>query len=375
MNKPDKNEEIPLMKPFLPPIEDIQAYLVRIWESRQLTNTGSIQTEFEKALCDYLGVKHICLFANGTLALMIALKALNLKGEIITTPFTSVATAQAIYWNSLKPVFADINELDFNIHPDEIEHAITPATCAILPVHVFGNPCQVEVLEKLAQKHNLKLIYDAAHCFGVKTGSESILNFGALSVLSLHATKVFNSIEGGAVICHDEFTKKTIDALKNTGLDTNHELAGYGMNAKMNEVQASFGLSNLPYVDKVIALRKIASLKYRQLLKEIRGLKLMKEPDFVRLNYTYFPVIVDPEKFGASRDELSVHLRKNNIVTRNYFHPLVTDYPEFKIYKTRDLPVARKIADNVLCLPLFHDIKEEEIVRIVKVISSVNRNF
>ncbi|MCK9423107.1 MAG: DegT/DnrJ/EryC1/StrS family aminotransferase [Bacteroidales bacterium] len=353
------------MKPFMPPLHEFQSYLERIWESRQLTNGGDIHAEFEQALCAHLGVEHICLFANGTLALIIALKALDLKGEVITTPFTSVATTQAIYWNHLKPVFVDIGEPDLNIDTADIEKMITQHTGAILPVHIFGNPCDVGMIDILARKHNLKVIYDAAHCFGVELNGESICNFGDLSVLSFHATKVFNSFEGGAIICHDETTKKHIDALKNTGLGVDHRLVGYGFNAKMNEFQAAYGLLQLKYVDRVIAFRKVVALKYRELLKDVPGLRMLNEMKFVKYNYSYFPVIIDPDQFGATRDEVTAYLETKKIFARKYFHPLVSDFPEFDMYKKSDMAVAKKIADNVLCLPLCHDLSIEEIEIIV----------
>ncbi|MCD4745724.1 MAG: DegT/DnrJ/EryC1/StrS family aminotransferase [Bacteroidales bacterium] len=365
MNKLDRTEEIKLMKPYMPPLHEFQPYLECIWESRRLTNGGTIHSEFEKALCNYLSVNHICLFANGTTALIIALKALNLKGEIITTPFTSVATAQSIYWNNLKPVFVDINETDLNINISEIERAITPNTTAILPVHIFGNPCNVDSINQLAQKYNLRVVYDAAHCFGVQLNGTSLCNFGDLSVLSFHATKVFNTVEGGAIICHDKATKNYIDALKNFGQTPDYKLAGYGLNAKMNEIQSAFGLVELKYVDKVIAYRKTATLKYRELLENVKGLRLINDKKCVKHNYTYFPVIINSEEFGASRDELLFNLKSKNIFARKYFHPLITDYPEFNIYKTSDLPIARKIADNVICLPLFHDISFDEQTAVV----------
>lgn len=361
------------MRPFMPPFEDFQSYLEKIWESRYLTNNGPIHAEFEQALCDYLGVKHICLFANGTLALMIALKALNLQGEIITTPFTSVATAQSIYWNNLKPVFADINETDFNINISAVEQAITPETSAILPVHVFGNPCDVSRINQLAEKYHLKVLYDAAHCFGVELNGESVCNFGDLSVLSFHATKVFNCFEGGAIICHDERMKNHIDNLKNTGLDPAYRLAGYGINAKLNEIQSAYGLVQLKYIDKVITFRKTASLKYRELLKDVKGLRMADEKVFVKYNYTYFPVIINAEEFGASRDEVVAYLESHMIITRKYFYPLVSDFAEFSIYRTTDLAIAKRIADNIICLPLFHDISSDEIATVVGLICQTSR--
>lgn len=373
MTKHKTPDEIPMTKPFVPPVGELLPYLGRIWGSRVLTNGGTVHAEFEQALCEYLGVKHICLFANGTLALMIALRALKLRGEVITTPFTSPATLQAIHWNNLKPVFADIDETDMNIDPVAIEAAITPETCAILPVHLFGTPCDVARISQLAQRHNLKVLYDAAHCFGVELYGNSICNFGDLSVLSFHATKVFNTLEGGAIICHDEGMKNQIDALKNTGLGPDHHLMGYGFNAKMNEVQAAFGLCQLKHVDDVIARRAAATLKYRELLKDIPGLRIPAEPGGVRHNYSYLPVMVNPEEFGATRDELSDHLKRKNIVARKYFFPLVSDFPEFEMYRTGDLPVARNVAGNILCIPLFHDITDEQIITITEAIHQLPR--
>jgi len=349
----------------MPPIRDLLPYLERIWDSRQLSNHGQVHEEFEQALCEYLGVKYICLFANGTLALMIALKVLNLKGEVITTPFTSPATAQAIYWNNLTPVFADINESDLNINISAIESAITENTCAILPVHIFGIPCDIEAIHKTALNHNLNVVYDAAHCFGVEVDNQSICNFGDLSVLSFHATKVFNCIEGGAIVCHDEKTKKQIDALKNTGFDIDYNLTGYGINAKMNEMQAAFGLCQLKYIDSVIGNRKAADAFYRKLLKDVKGIKLPGNVNSTKLNYSYFPILINPEEFGCNRDEVHDHLKRKNIITRKYFFPLVCDYAEFSIYKTVDLPVAQAMAKNILCIPLFPDISIEQIETVV----------
>ncbi len=374
MNKPTLKETIRLTKPFLPPMADLQPYLDRIWGSHQLTNCGPIHAEFEEALCKHLGIKHICLFSSGTTALMIALKALDLKGEVITTPFTSVATAQSIYWNKLKPVFVDIDEDDLNINVAEIGKAINTVTSAILPVHIFGNACNVEGINRLAKKHGLKVIYDAAHCFGVEVNGAPILDFGDLSVLSFHATKVFNTIEGGAVICHDEATKRKIDALKNTSLDEDQRLAGYGFNAKMNEIQAAVGLAQLKYIAKNIEARKVATYKYRELLKEMEGLRTIKEKEFIKYNYPYFPIMIDPVKFGASRDDLFLELQNRNIITRKYFHPLITDFPEFSGYKSGNLSVAKKISDNILCLPLFHDITLKEINTVVDAIRQKHNN-
>ena len=352
----------------MPPMNEFQPYLERIWASGQLTNNGEIHKEFEKALCEFLGVKHICLFANASLALIIAIKVLDLKGEIITTPFTYVATSQAIYWNNLKPVFVDINETDFNINVEEIERAITPKTSAILPVHIFGNPCNVNKINELAKKYNLKVLYDAAHCFGVEINENSICNFGDLSVLSFHATKVFNTFEGGAIICKDEKTKQKIDALKNSGLDLNQNLLGYGLNAKMNEIQAAFGLVQLNHIDEIIEKRKKASQHYRELLKDINGIRFLNDFENVKHNYSYFPIIINIEIFGKTRDEIFEHLSDLNIVCRKYFYPLVSSYPGFNVFKSNDIRVAEKISKNIICLPLSHNISNSEINFIVDAI-------
>ncbi|MCD4732325.1 MAG: DegT/DnrJ/EryC1/StrS family aminotransferase [Bacteroidales bacterium] len=366
-------DELLLTKPSKPPMDEFQVYLDRIWGSRWLTNNGPLHEEFEKKLCDYLGVKYISLFANGSLALMIALKALDLTGEIITTPFTSIETAQSIYWNQLQAVFVDINESDLNINIAEIEKAITPKTSAILPVHIFGNPCHVEAMEELARKYNLKVLYDAAHCFGVEINGRSVCDFGDLSVLSFHATKVFNTMEGGAIISHDKETKVFIDALKNSGKEPGYKFAGYGFNAKMNDLQSAFGLVQLKYIDGFIDHRKSAVIKYRELLKNVNGLRFMEELENVKYNYSYFPIIIDPEEFGATRDELLFHLENRNIKTRKYFHPLVTDFPEFKIFKKGDLSIAKKIADNILCLPLFHELNIDEQVAVTESIIEIQK--
>lgn len=371
MRKYDKR--ILVTKPFMPPLVELIPFLEEIWESGFLTNGGLMHEEFEKELGKYLGVEHICLLSSGTLALTIALKSLNLKGEVITTPFTHVSTAQAIYWNNLKPVFVDINEADLNIDTIEIERAITPKTSAILPVHIFGNPCKVEEINKLAQKYNLKVIYDAAHCFGVEFKGESICNFGDLSVLSFHATKVFNTIEGGAIVCRNEWTKKYIDALKNNGIDTNGQLMGYGLNAKMNEIQAAFGLVQLQHVNKAITSRKSATEKYRELLSGLKGLTVLGENEFVKYTYSYFPIVINSTEFGSTVENIVAYLEANGVFPKRYFYPLVSDYKEFNIYRRINLPIAESIAENIICLPLSHDIQSDEIEYIVSLLFQMHK--
>ncbi len=374
MNNPGRNSELRFMKPFVPQPVEIFPYLEKISKSRWITNGGTIQDKLEEALCEYLGVKHICLFSSGTTALMMALRVLNIRGEVITTPFTSIATVQAILWNNLKPVFVDINETGFNIDPVKVETAITPETKVVLPVHVFGNPCDVNSIDILAKKHNLKIVYDAAHCFGVEFENTPVYSFGDLSVLSFHATKVFNTIEGGAIICNDPEMKKLIEMYKNPGLIKNGNTLGYGFNAKMNEVQAAFGLVNLSHIDSVIGMRKNAVKKYKELLADVEGLILPYENDFVKYNYSYFPVIIVPDIFNLSRDEVLSHLKRKNITAKKYFHPLATGYFASDDFRVEDIAVAKKVSENIICLPLFHDISDDEIFRVVNEIVCLNRD-
>ena len=365
LNK-EKDKKIQLVKPLMPPRKAFISALEEIWDSGFITNGGPFEAQFEKALCAYLDVEYLSLISSGTLALTLALKALNLKGEVITTPFTSVATAQAIYWNNLKPVFVDIDESTLNIDPEQIEQAIGPETAAILPVHVFGNPCPIERIKEIGDTHGLKVIYDAAHCFGMQYKGRSICNFGDLSVLSFHATKVFNSIEGGAVICPNKKIKDRLDAMKNTGLNPQRGIDGYGLNAKLNEFQSAFGLLQIPLVAEAIEKRKAVAQKYRALLKGISGLKMFDVAGEVQSNYPFFPLLIDATSFGANRDELYDYLQKNNIISRKYFYPLVSDFQEFKMYEKYRLTKAGKIADRILCIPLSHEMSEEEINKVAQ---------
>lgn len=343
-------------EPFLPPLKELQVYLKDIWESKCLTNNGKYHQELEKALCDYLGVKYISLFANGTLALVTALQALQITGEVITTPFSFVATTHALRWNGIKPVFVDIEPDSYNIDPGKIESAITPQTTAILPVHVYGNPCNVQKIEQIAGAHGLKVIYDACHTFGVKINGSPVLNFGDLSVMSFHATKVYNTFEGGAIVCHDKATKKRIDDLKNFGFEDETTVVTAGINAKMNEFQAAMGLLQLKYIDGVIEKRKQIAVLYRDLLKNTNGLTCLNDLPGVKHCYSYFPVLIDRNKYGKMRDEVYEELRKHKIYGRRYFYPLISQFP---IYKGLDsafpgkMPVAEKVASQVICLPIF----------------------
>jgi len=371
MTKRSHKNNIHITKPLLPPLGDLIPYLEKIWDSGFITNSGFMTEEFESELCIYLGEKHLSLVSNGSMALALAIQVLQLKGEIITTAFTHISTAQSIYWNHLKPVFVDVNTSDFNIDINKIEEAITEETTAILAVHVFGNPCDIEGIERIARKHQLKVIYDAAHGFGVEYKGKSLCHYGDISILSFHATKVFNSIEGGAVICRDIATKKRVDALKNHGFDDEDRLVGYGLNAKMNELQAAYGLLQLKGITQAIENRKNAVMKYRALLKDISGVSFLEEQKDTKSNYSYFPILIEPKVFGKSRDEVYQFYKKDSIFTKRYFYPLVIDYKEFSIFKTRELPLAQRVAENILCLPLSHSIQSSDIERIVGLLKEV----
>jgi len=366
------DKPILVTQPFLPPLEEFQEYLKKIWDSKQLTNNGKFHQELEKALCEYLGVKYISLFSNGTLALVTALQALKISGEVITTPFSFVATTHSLWWNNIKPVFIDIEPNTFNLDPKKIKAAITPKTTAILPVHVYGNPCNVNQIKEIADTYGLKVIYDACHTFGVTVNNESVLNFGDLSVMSFHATKVYNTFEGGAIVCHDEATKKRIDFLKNFGFEDETTVVTPGINAKMNEVQAAMGLLQLKYVDGLIEKRKQVAEQYRDLLAGINGLSFLNDLEGVKHCYSYFPVLIDQNVFGKTRDEVYEELKQNNIYGRRYFYPLISQFP---IYKGIDsalpgkMPVAERVAEQVICLPIYPDLDRESIVKITNLLN------
>jgi len=358
-------------RPSLPPFEEFQEILRDIWDSRWLTNNGPYHHRFEKMLADYLGVRYLSLFANGTLALIVALQALRITGEVITTPYSFVATTHALHWNGITPVFCDI-EPDFcNIDPEKIEALITPKTTAILAVHVYGNPCDVKRIQEIADTYGLKVIYDACHAFGVKLDGESILNYGDLSILSFHATKVFTTFEGGAIVCHDEKMKKRIDFLKNFGFANETTVVGLGINAKMNEFQAALGLLQLKYINEVIEKRQRISIYYRKKFSETKGVRLLKENNNTRYNYQYFPIFIDEKKFGKSRDRVYEELKNQNILARRYFYPLISQFPTYRGLPSASpsrLPVAERITKEVLCLPMYADLKEEEIDLITHII-------
>jgi dTDP-4-amino-4,6-dideoxygalactose transaminase len=352
-------------RPHLPPLEEVMPYLESIWESRVLTNGGSFHQQLEVELCKYLGVPHISLFCNATVALVTALQALQIKGEVITTPFSFVATAHSLLWNGLTPVFVDIDAETLNLDPRRIEEAITPKTTAILPVHVYGNPCDVDAIEAIAKKHQLKVIYDAAHAFGVNCHcGQSVLNHGDLSVLSFHATKVFNTFEGGAIISQSAEMKRRIDHLKNFGFVDETTVVECGINGKMSEFNAAIGLAQLKGIDQAIAQRAAIKTQYQQALAGIQGISFV-EHSGTNSNHSYLPIRVS-QQCKSTRDEIFDHLKKNNVHTRRYFYPLITDFPMYKNSRGNapQLPQARTAASEVLCLPIYPDLASSELQRI-----------
>jgi len=364
-------KKILVTQPSLPPLEELIPYLEDIWDSKQLTNNGKYHQKFEKKLAEFLGVKYVSLVVNGTLALVIALQILNITGEVITTPYSFVATTHALWWNGIKPVFVDIEQKNCNLDPEKIESAITPHTTAILTVHVYGNPCNVNRIQEIADKYDLKVIYDAAHAFGVEKNGNSILNFGDLSILSFHATKTFNTFEGGAIICHDEKTKQRIDYLKNFGFAGETKVIAPGINAKMNEFQAAYGLLQLKTFDEQIKKRKIIADTYRELLKNIEGINFLKNIEGVKHNYAYFPIFVDEKEYGMKRDELYYKMQENNIYGRRYFYPLISQFSPYKgldSAKPDNLPVAERIAMQVICLPIYPNLDLEDVEMISNII-------
>ena len=366
------DHKIFVTQPYLPELNEFIPYLEEIWNNKMLTNGGPMHQKLESALCDYLGVPYISLFNNGTNALLTALQCYELTGEVITTPYSFVATSHALIWNNLTPVFVDIDADTLNIDPSKIEAAITDKTTAILAVHCYGNPCATQEIQKLADQYNLKVIYDAAHAFAVKDEQGSILNYGDLSVLSFHATKVFNTFEGGAIISHDLETKQKIDRLKNFGITSEIEVSNIGSNGKMNEVNAAFGLLQLKYVDHAIMQRKNIAEKYEQALQNVSGIQCALSKAVVQHNYSYFPILIDSQKYGKTRDELYELLKEHNIFARRYFYPLITDFEAYRQYEKRfDLDIASNISNNVLCLPIYPDLSDDDLSLILKVIKGI----
>ena len=368
-----KSDPIYVTQPELPPLDELVPLLQQIWDSRMLTNGGPFHQQFEQALCQYLGVSHISLFNNGTIALMVALQAMRLSGDVITTPYSFVATANALLWNGLKPVFVDIEPGTLNLDPARIEAAITPETSAILPVHCYGNPCDVDAIQAIADKHGLTVIYDAAHAFGVRCHCASVLQHGDLSVLSFHATKVFNTLEGGAIVCHDADTRQRIDQLKNFGFVNETTVLEAGMNGKMNEVQAALGLLQLGHIDGAIARRAEIDARYREALAGVPGLHCVPTAGQQAANHAYFPVLVS-DHYPLTRDQLYERLKANGIHARRYFYPLISDfslYRESLGEQPRRLDVAADAARRVICLPIYPALSPEGLSRIVHVIVSV----
>ena len=344
-----------------------------IWNRKWLTNNGHYHEELEKALAEYLGVEYLSLFTNGTLPLITALQALRITGEVITTPYSFVATTHSIWWNGLKPVFVDVEEETGNIDPEKIEAAITPHTTAIMPVHVYGTPCNMKRIQEIADIYGLKIIYDAAHAFGVKKDEVSVLKAGDMSSLSFHATKVYNTIEGGALVCHDEATKKRIDYLKNFGFAGETTVVAPGINSKMDEIRAAYGLLNLKQVDSAIAKRKAIAERYRATLKEIPGIRYLNDIEGVHHNYAYFPIFIDEAVYGMSRDALYETLKTYNIYGRRYFYPLISTFSAYKGLESANpanIPIAHKLANQVLCLPMFADLNEADVDRIINVVAN-----
>ena len=364
-------KQITVTAPLMPSLDKLNQYLQDIWQRKWITNNGHYHKELEKALCEYLDVPFVSLFTNGTLPLITALQALRITGEVITTPYSFVATTHSLWWNGIKPVFVDIDPTTGNLDPDKIEAAITPRTTAIMPVHVYGKPCDTERIQEIADKYGLKVIYDAAHAFGVKVNGKSILNAGDMSTLSFHATKVYNTIEGGALVMHDEQTKKRIDYLKNFGFAGETEVVAPGINSKMDEMRAAYGLLNLEQVDEAIEARHQVAIKYREALRDVEGITFFDDMPGVKHNYSYFPIFVDAEKYGMTRDELYFKMKEQNVLGRRYFYPLISTFSTYRgldSAKPENLPNAHKMADEVICLPMHHALSEEDIQRILELI-------
>ena len=367
----DRSEKITVTSPLLPSLDEFIPYLQDIWDRKWLTNNGYYHQQLEEALCDYLKVPYLSLFTNGTLPLICALQALRITGEVITTPYSFVATTHSLWWNGIKPVFVDIDPETCNINPEKIAAAITPKTTAIMPVHVYGKPCDTVRIQEIADKYGLKVIYDAAHAFGVEMNGKSILEAGDMSTLSFHATKVYNTVEGGALVCQDAQTKKRIDYLKNFGFAGETTVIAPGINGKIDEIRSAYGLLNLKQVDTAIEARHQVAIKYREVLRTIKGIRVMEDIPGVRHNYSYFPIFVDAKEYGMTRDELYYKLKESNIWGRRYFYPLISEFSTYRGLESarpEGLPVAKKIADSVICLPIHHGLTDLEIQLIIDII-------
>ena len=366
----DKNT-ITVTSPLLPDLDEFHGLLEKIWDSKWITNNGSFHKKLEAALAEYLKVPYVSLFTNGTLPLITALQALHITGEVITTPYSFVATTHALWWNGIKPVFVDIELATGCIDPEKIEAAISPRTTAIMPVHVYGKPCNTKAIQEIADKYGLKVIYDAAHAFGVEVNGESVLNAGDMSTLSFHATKVYNTVEGGAMVMHDEATKKRIDYLKNFGFAGETEVVAPGINSKMDEIRAAYGLLNLRQVDAAIEARHKVAIRYREALKDVEGISFWNDLPGVRHNYSYFPIFVDAARYGMTRDELYFKMKERGVLGRRYFYPLISTFSTYRGLESAapsNLPVATKMADEVICLPMHHALSEKDIERVIDLI-------
>ncbi|PTQ68459.1 DegT/DnrJ/EryC1/StrS aminotransferase family protein [Pseudomonas sp. GV071] len=366
------NKPVFVTQPHLPPLEEFIPYLQTIWDNKILTNGGPMHQELESALCKYLGVEYISLFNNGTIALLTALQAMRVTGEVITTPYSFVATAHSLLWNGIKPVFVDVDPDTLNLDPRKIEAAITPQTTAILPVHCYGNPCDVVAIQRIADNYNLRVIYDAAHAFNVKDGGGSVLRHGDLSVLSFHATKVFNTFEGGAIVSPDEKTKKLIDQLKNFGYVDEVTVVAPGINGKLSEINAAFGLLQLKYIEGAVSRRRAIDEHYRAQFDAIVGVRPVEMIEGVAGNYSYFPILVEDE-YPLSRDELYQKLKDNNIFARRYFYPLISDFPMYRGMQSANptnLPIASQVSQKVICLPIYPELSHEDQLRIISIIAA-----
>lgn len=367
------NKPIYVTQPYLPPLEEFIPYLETIWDSKILTNCGPMHKQLEAALCEYLDVEQVALFANGTVALVTALQALRVTGEVITTPYSFVATAHSLLWNGIRPVFVDINPRTMNLDPAKIEAAITPQTTAILPVHCYGNPCDVDAIEKIADNYNLRVIYDAAHAFGVKDNGGSLLRHGDLSVLSFHATKVFTTFEGGAIICSDTKTKQRIDHLKNFGFVDEVTVVAPGINGKMSEFNAALGLLQLKHIDHVMQRRQEIDEQYRAALKSVPGIRCIETASLEKSNYSYFPILVEAD-YPMSRDALYQKLSANGIFVRRYFYPLISEFPMYRGLPSAEparLPIASEISRKILCLPIYPMLSEKKQNNVIEQIKTI----
>ena len=366
-------KQITVTSPLLPNLDDFNEMLKDIWASKWVTNMGQFHIQLERALCQYLKVPYISLFTNGTLPLLTALQALRITGEVITTPYSFVATTHSIWWNGCRPVFVDIEEETCGIDPDKIEAAITPKTTAIMPVHCYGKPVKMKRIQEIADKYGLKVIYDAAHAFGVEVDGKSVLNAGDMSTLSFHATKVYNTLEGGALVMHDEQTKKRIDYLKNFGFAGETEVVAPGINSKVDEVRCAYGLLNLKQVDQAIANRQKVAKKYREVLRDVPGIRFFDDMPGVRHNYSYFPVFINAKEYGLTRDELYFKMREQGVLGRRYFYPLISSFSTYRSLPSssiENLPVANKIANEVICLPMHHELVEADLDRIIDIVTN-----